>query len=149
MDEVVRRAVTEDCAELCRLEAIARHGLIEMRGGRLALQEFPPVENWATLIADPAHLVLVGTLDDAVVAMLVMRFSKETQRGIISHVYVEVEGRGLGLGDGMIEVAVAEVSASGLAGIEGFALPGDRETKNLFERAGITARKLVVYRALR
>ena len=35
-----------------------------------------------------------------------------------------------------------------LSGIEAVALPGDRETKNLFERAGLTARKITVYKSL-
>ena len=34
------------------------------------------------------------------------------------------------------------------AGIDGFALPGDRETKNFFERFGLTARAILVHRSL-
>jgi len=38
--------------------------------------------------------------------------------------------------------------AAGCAAIEGEALPGDRDVKNLYERAGITARLIVVSKAL-
>jgi hypothetical protein len=32
--------------------------------------------------------------------------------------------------------------------LEGTALPGDRDTKNLYERAGVVARKIVVSKPL-
>ena len=35
-----------------------------------------------------------------------------------------------------------------LRALEGEALPGDRETKNLYERAGITARLITVSKSL-
>lgn len=149
MDEIVRRATDGDGGELTRLQAIARAGIVGVRGGDLRLQECPVVEDWAALLADPSTVVLVGCIDDVVVAYLVMRLSTDRDRGIVTHVYVEVEARELGLGDTMIEHAVAAVIDAGLGGIESTALPGDRETKNLFERAGITARKLTVYRSLR
>ena len=62
--------------------------------------------------------------------------------------YVEQEARELGLGDTMVEHAIATVREAGLEGIESVALPGDRETKNLFERAGLTARLITVYKTL-
>lgn len=148
MDEVVRRASADDCAELQRLELLARDGLHDVRGGALRLQECAPVDSWSDLVTDPDRVVLVGTLDDHPVAFLVMHMSAAKNRGLISHVYVEVEGRELGLGDNLVEQAVDAVRVRGLSGIEAVALPGDRDTKNLFERAGLTARKLTVYKSL-
>ncbi len=148
MDEVVRCAAASDTGELSRLEELARNGVRDVRGGALRLQECPPVSDWAALIANPDALVLVGSLDGATVAFLVMRLKRDKNRGFISHVYVEVEGRELGLGDVFIERAISAVRAAGLSGIEAVALPGDRDTKNLFERAGLTARKLIVYKSL-
>ncbi len=149
VDEVVRRAQVEDCPDLLRLEAIARDGIREVRGGALRLQECATVGDWGARITDPHWLVLIGSLDGVIVASLAMRLSAEADRGLISHVYVEVEGRELGLGDMLVEQAISAVLAAGLSGIEAVALPGDRETKNLFERAGLTARKLTVYKSLR
>ncbi len=148
MEEIVRRAELGDCSELVRLETLARDGIRGVRGGDLRLQECPTVGDWSSRTDDPNHVVLVGTLDDVVVAMLAMFLSREKDRGLISHVYVEAEGRELGLGDTMVEHAIAAVRAAELSGIEAVALPGDRETKNLFERAGLTARRLTVYKAL-
>jgi len=149
MDEVVRRATSNDVSELSRLEALARDGLREVRGGALRLQECPPVGDWTSVLVDPTRVVLVGSLDGAIVAYLVMLLSPSKNRLLISHVYVEVEGRELGLGDSMVEQAIAVALDADLGGIEAVALPGDRETKNMFERAGLTARKLTVYKSLR
>lgn len=148
VDEIVRRAELGDHSELVRLETLARDGIRGVRGGDLRLQECPTIGDWSSRIGDPSHVVLVGTLDDVVVAMLAMYLSTEKDRGLISHVYVEAEGRELGLGDTMVEHAIAAVRGAGLNGIEAVALPGDRETKNLFERAGLTARRLTVYKSL-
>ena len=51
------------------------------------------------------------------------------------------------LGDHMLPragEAIARLRERGATAVESWALPGDRDTKNLFERAGVTARKLVV-----
>ena len=37
--------------------------------------------------------------------------------------------------------------ATGCIGIESMALPGDRDTKNFFEAAGLIARAIVVHRS--
>jgi GNAT superfamily N-acetyltransferase len=148
MDPVVRPADLVDADALHDLQASARAALIGVRGGALRLEECPVVHDWPAQVRDPATVVLVGTLDDAVLGYLVLRLANERNRGIVTHVFVEEGARELGLGDLMIEHATAAVRAAGLAGIEGTALPGDRETKNLFERAGITARKITVYKSL-
>ena len=56
--------------------------------------------------------------------------------------------RELGLGDALLETLVKFAVTRGCTAVEGSALPGDRLTKNLYERAGITARKITVWRSL-
>lgn len=148
MDPVVRAATTDDCTELARLEHDARAALVDVRGGNLRLQECRPIDDWPAQINDPAVVVLVGTLDNVVLAFTVMQMSATRDRGVVTHTFVDAGARELGLGDTMIEHAIAAVRTAGLAGIEGTALPGDRDTKNLFERAGITARSITVYKRL-
>ncbi len=148
IDPIVRVAVVFDCAELARLESLARGGIADVRGGALRLQECQQVDDWAALVDDPDSRVFVGEIDAVVVAYAVLRLDAQRDRGIISHAYVEIEARELGFGDTMIEFAIAAVRGAGLTGIEATALPGDRDTKNLFERAGLTARKLTVYKSL-
>ncbi len=148
MDPVVRRATATDAADLELLQDLARHGLEPVRGGALRLAECAPVTDWLALNSDPQRAIFVGTLDDAVVSYMVVELSPEKHRGLITHAFVETEARELGLGDAMLEMAIAVVRKAGLAGIEAVALPGDRETKNMYERAGLTARKLTVYKSL-
>ena len=148
MDPVVRRATLNDTTDLARLQHLARQGIEDVRGGALRLAECPVVTDWNTLINDPHTVVVVGTLDESVMRYAVMQLSAEKNRGLITHAYVEAEARELGLGDTMVEHFIAAVRTAGLDGIEAVALPGDRETKNMFERAGLTARKLTVYKAL-
>ena len=79
---------------------------------------------------------------------MVLRFAADRDRGIVTHAFVEADARELGFGDAMLQVAIEACRSRGLAGIEAVALPGDRDTKNMYERAGMTARKLTVYKSL-
>jgi len=148
MDPVVRPACAEDVEALNRLQGMARTALIDARGGQLRLRECEEIVDWTGLLADAGSVVLVGTLLDVVLGYMVLVLRPDTDRGVITHAFVEHDARELGLGDTMVEHAIAHVSQAGLSGIEGTALPGDRETKNLFERAGLTARKITVYKSL-
>jgi hypothetical protein len=57
---------------------------------------------------------------------------------------VAPEAREVGFGDVLLAEAIGAIRSSGGVCIESFALPGDRDTKNLYERAGVTARKIIV-----
>ena len=48
----------------------------------------------------------------------------------------------------MMELMVSAARQAGAEGIDSLALPGDRATKNFFERFGLTARAIVVHRSL-
>lgn len=148
MDPVVRLATADDIEELGWLQDRARSALVGVRGGELRLRECHAITDWRAVLADPGTAVYVGTLDAAVLGYLVVQFRGEVDRGVITVAFVEEGARELGLGDTMVEHAIADVRSHGLTGIEAVALPGDRETKNLYERAGLTARKITVYKAL-
>lgn len=143
MHESVRRAVPADAAPLMALEDAARAHLFYQRGGPAVLAEQPATGDWETAIADDQRSVFVATLDDVVFGYLELRFPA-SGAAIVHQVYVDPEARELGLGDWLIEAALDAARAHGCRVFEGFALPGDRDTKNLFERAGITARKIIV-----
>ena len=148
MDPVVRPATAADIEALNRLQDIARFGLTDARGGALRLRECPVITDWSQLFTDGLTRVLVGTLLDVVLGYMVLLIRPDIDRGVITHAFVEEGARELGLGDTMVEHAIAHVIEAQLSGIEAVALPGDRETKNLFERAGLTARKITVYKSL-
>jgi ribosomal protein S18 acetylase RimI-like enzyme len=88
----------------------------------------------------------VGLYDDVVLGYLELEVRGSI--GAVVQVYVHPEARELGLGDEMLRAATVAARAAGCAVLEGTALPGDRDTKNLYERAGVVARKIVLSKRL-
>jgi GNAT superfamily N-acetyltransferase len=66
----------------------------------------------------------------------------------IDQVYVAVEARELGFGDALVAAAMDWAREQGAELIEAETLPGDRNLKNLYERAGVTARLITVSKRL-
>ncbi|MCU1396827.1 MAG: hypothetical protein JWM34_5255 [Ilumatobacteraceae bacterium] len=148
MEPVVRLATADDIEALDWLQGLARDGLRDVRGGALLLEESEIITDWPAVLSATDRVVFVGMLLGVVLSYMVVALRPDVDRGIIVHAFVEEGARELGLGDTMVEHAIDAIRAADLHGIEGTALPGDRDTKNLFERAGITARKITVYKAL-
>ena len=141
-----RRARTRSCAT----------ELVAMKGGAL----------WSAreAHADPrgcAHrararrddaLVLVGTIDDTVIGLRRGRGSSACTTGatlgVITDLFVEPGARGVGVGEALVGVLVAFCEEHGCIGIDAFALPGHRATKNFFEEPGFTARAIVMHHRL-
>ena len=144
-------------AELARVAELARELREELRaerGGAL----------WATREARPEPLdqavgelskrddalVVVGTTEDVVVGYGIARWEvlrDGTRLGVIDEIYVEPEARGVGVGEMVVERLVAFCTDAGCLGVDATALPGHRQAKNFFERAGFSARSLVMHRA--
>jgi len=143
----VRPAAAADVAQLAELEARARAALADVRGGAQVLAEEPAVGDWAQLLGRSDREVLVASIDDVVVGYLELHHHPGAAARI-RQVFVEPGAREVGFGDDLVAAALASVAARGATAVESWALPGDRETKNLFERAGLTARKLVVAKRL-
>ena len=148
MDPVVRLGTADDIPALEWLQDHARTALVDVRGGNLRLAECAPVTDWAALFADPNAVVLVGELAGVVLGFLIVLLRSDIDRALVTYAFVEEGARELGLGDTMVERAIEIAQHHGVSGIEAVALPGDRETKNLYERAGLTARKITVYKSL-
>jgi GNAT superfamily N-acetyltransferase len=153
IDPVVRRAGGTDAVELGMLEQEARAALVGTRGGDRWLEEHPAIgDRWAQVTA--SHAVFVALLDGGnsddrpavPVGYLVLAVDGDVAR--IDQVYVTPGAREVGFGDTLLEAATEAARSAGAAVLEGEALPGDRETKNLYERAGITARLITVSRRL-
>ncbi len=146
VDPTVRLASEGEIDQLELLEAEARAALILQRGGVRWLETHRArrTDDWAAAIA--AGDVHVAELDRVVVGYLVSDTAGEVAR--IDEVYVSPGAREVGFGDALIEVVIEAARAAGCRAIEGEALPGDRETKNLYERAGITARLIIVAKTL-
>jgi GNAT superfamily N-acetyltransferase len=153
--EASRRA-TE--ADLPRLADLAREAVDEQRDARggavWSVREARPVPAEASFRDDlsaPDRLVLVGTIDDAVVGYAVAHteaLRDGSLLGVISDVFVEAGAREVGLGEVLVDEVVDWCRERGCRGIDALALPGNRETKNFFESFGFTARAITVHRAL-
>lgn len=156
IDPVVRRARRSDAAALAELEAEARDQVATSRGGARWLDEHPAIgEGWPDAVE--THGVFVATIptDDVVgesapiVGYLVAELRHEVVAlVVVDQVFVHPDARELGFGDELLAAAVDYGRRAGAALIEANTLPGDREIKNLYERAGITARLITVSKAL-
>jgi ribosomal protein S18 acetylase RimI-like enzyme len=139
IDPDVRPAAPADADQLWFLEAEARQLLHGQRGGERWLETHPErAEAWAAAID---HTV-VAHIDEVVVGYLVTSIAGEL--ATIDEVYVTPEAREVGFGDALLAAAMERARAAGATLLEGEALPGDRDTKNLYERAEIKARLITV-----
>jgi GNAT superfamily N-acetyltransferase len=153
--EHARPATPDDLEVVAALARLAVEELREQRGGpvwsRREARAEPFEEALAGSIADPAHLVLVATIDDVVVGYAVARLEQlrdERPLAVIDDLYVEPDARGIGLGEGLMDGLLSWAREQGCTGIDAFTLPGNRETKNFFESFGLKARAILVHRDL-
>lgn len=141
------RPVTEhDVDECVSLDERARRGLVDQRGGEAWLIEHLPLRS-AGRWWDRA---VVAEIDGVIVGFLVGRRADDA-RGrvfVVDRVYVVDEARELGCGDDLLAAAMTLAADEGCVALEATALPGDRDTKNLYERAGVTARSITVSKRL-
>ena len=146
IDPLVRSATAGDHDQLRELEREARAALVGQRGGDRWLVEHPEVgDAWAARCASAD--VFVGYIDDVVIAYIVAELGSDAIVRI-DQVWVTPEARELGFGDELLATAIESARERGAIAVEGQALPGDRHTKNLYERAGIVARLITTFRRL-
>jgi GNAT superfamily N-acetyltransferase len=146
IDPLVRPARPGDGDQLRDLELEARGSLVDQRGGDRWLAEHPQVgAGWVdrSVAAD----VLVAHIDEVVVGYLVAELGDDLIVRI-DQVWVTPDARELGFGDELLATAIARAVDRGAIAVEGESLPGDRHTKNLYERAGIVARLITTFRWL-
>ena len=89
--------------------------------------------------------VLVAHIGEVVVGYLVGLLSDD-RIICVDQVWVTPLARENGFGDALLEVLIERAKADGAVAVQGESLPGDRHTKNLYERAGIVARLITTYR---
>ena len=150
--EGARPATSEDVPRIAELVAAAVAELTPMKGGVVwAAREasWPPHEaRLLEALADPARLVLAGTIDDAVIGYAVTHVEDlrdGSRLGVIDDLFVEEGARGVGVGEAMMQSVLAWLDAQGCAGADAMALPGHRAAKNFFEGSGFTARQIVMH----
>jgi len=141
IDPDVRPASPSDAGQLAWLETEARAWLTDQRGGDRWLATHPArAEHWPDVIdSSVVHVAHIGAV---VVGYLVL--VTEGVVAIVDDVYVSPQARELGFGDALLDAGIASSRELGCSLLEGASLPGDRNSKNLYERAGIKARLITV-----
>ena len=162
--------------EAARQDALARRGgpllLLDAgapTGGMHATAA--ALDRW--IAAGDDRVLLAGTFDDVVVGVGAAHVRARTEArgpdgpasvtdtagvagptrqpglmGVVDCCYVEAAARRVGVGGALASALVAWLTERGCAGVDVLALPGDRETKQLFESEGFSARLLVLHRPL-
>lgn len=138
----------DDIAQLVILESAARAALDGQRGGERWLVEHPEIgDEWRRRCSQQGADVVVSHIGAVLVGYLVADLGEDAIVRV-DQVWVAPEARENGFGDSMLELAIERARERGATAVEGQALPGDRHTKNLYERAGIVARLITTYRDL-
>ncbi len=154
--EGCRPATEDDLPRLAELARLAIAELLPMKGGdvfvaREARGE-PLDESFKRALADPDTRVVCGTIDQAVIGYAVVHLDdlRDGGRiGVVDDIFVEPEAREVGVGEAMLDDVVTWCREADCVGIDSYALPGNRSTKNFFETFGFTARVIVVHKWLR
>lgn len=126
--------------------------MVDLRGGPLFLareaRPEPVHEGLAAELADDAHALFAGTIDDVIIGYAAVRAEQLRTGdvlGVLTDLYVEPEARAVGVGEELMAAALEWCSERGATAVDAYALPGDRDTKNFFEMSGFTARLLLMH----
>jgi len=154
--EDCRPATEDDLPRLAELARLAIAELTPMKGGDVwadrEARGDPLDDNLKVALAEPDTRVLCGTIDGAVIGFAVVRIEplRDGGRlGVLEDIFGEPEAREVGVGEALVDDVIEWCRARDCIGIDSFALPGNRETKNFFETFGFTARMLVVHKRFR
>jgi GNAT superfamily N-acetyltransferase len=148
LTRVADPADADDIAQLRLLEIEARRALVDQRGGERWLIEHPEIgDRWVERCRDDSVDVVVAHIGDVVVGYLVAVLGDDHVVRV-DQVWVTPSARENGFGDALLDLAIERARRRGATAVEGQSLPGDRHTKNLYERAGIVARLITTYREL-
>ena len=138
----IRPAESPDSLSISALE---RRCVVEsesFRGSAQLLSAAPLIgEQLGSLLDDANHFVLIVESAGEICGFAHMECTDSV--AMVRRVYVGDNARDLGAGASLIDELRAQARLQGCTRIDAYALPGDRLTKNLFERAGMKARLLI------
>ena len=138
----VRSANAQDAPAIADLEQQCVQESESFRGSALLLAEVPFIGlHYDQFLNDARHHVLVIESPNGVCGFADMEISGSL--AMVRRVYVDHSARELGAGATLIDELRSRARSNGCVRIDAYALPGDRLTKNLFERAGMKARLLI------
>lgn len=154
MTATTRPAAVEDIPLLSELMVEAVAELRSHRGGEVfevSLHEGREhVEILRESIESADTMVWCGLWDSALVGYAIATHRTDGEPVVLlREIYTTPEARDVGVGEALVEAAIAWAIANEAQAIDAQTLPGARQSKNLFERFGLTARLITVRRDLR
>src|SRR5579875_1727673 len=146
--EAARLATRDDVDRLAELWDAADAELGVQRGGERLIGSIARPLPDHLLGAGPDRLVAVGTIDGYVVGFAYASVDRRPRLpvALVEVIFVEGGARGVGLGEALMGAVLRWAGERGCGGIDGYALPGNRAAKALFEAHGFSARLLVMHR---
>lgn len=151
--EAARAPREDEIARVAELHRLAVATATPERGGAVfSTRETAgePIEEWLRERSTRGG-VWAGTIDEAVVGYSVAAV-EELRGGLklarIEALFVEEGARGVGVGAAMMAAILEWAEQNDCAGVDAWALPGDRHTKNFFEASGFSARLLTMHHKL-
>lgn len=148
--EAARAPREDELPRLAELHRLAVGATLPERGGEVfAARETAgePLEEWLRERVSGGG-VWAGTIDDTVVgyaAALIEEARNGVRLARIEALFVEEGARGVGVGAAMIAAILEWAVVNKCTGVDAWALPGDRNTKNFFEGSGFSARLLTMH----
>ena len=151
--ESARPATLADRPRLVVLADDERSLAIPRRGGDLwSRRESRPTPVGEALDRSFSHdFVVAGTILDYVVGFGIGRVEvlrDGSRLGVVDDLFVEEPARSVGVGEVIMNLLVEWFRSQECFGVDALALPGDRATKNFFERFGMKARLLTAHSPL-
>ena len=138
----VRKAHAQDSSAVSALEQQCVREAKGFRGSAQLLVEAPFIGNdLDKVLSNAGHLVLVIESSGEICGFADMEICDSV--AMVRRVYISEGARELGAGATLISELRVQARTLGCTRIDAYALPGDRLTKNLFERAGMKARLLI------
>jgi GNAT superfamily N-acetyltransferase len=154
MTATTRPAVEEDIAMLCELMDEAVVELRSHRGGEVFEASLHAGRTHRQILEDALEnvdtMVWCGLWESALVGYSIATIDAgDDPVVVLREIYTTTEARDVGVGEALVEAAIAWAIANEAHAIDAQTLPGARQSKNLFERFGLTARLITVRRELR
>jgi len=149
-DAAARHAAVGDLALLRHLAEQSKIDRLTERGGEVLerLDPRPAIDEGR--LADDDVLLALGLYAD--VAFGYAHASVDEVDGMrivrLYDVFVEPDARGVGVGEALLTFVFEWARKQRSSAIDSIVLPGNREGKNFFERFGLVARAIHVYRSL-
>lgn len=154
--EGCRLADASDVGRISEMARALREEIADVRGGPLWAQREgsaePLEEHYERLLKRDDARVVVGTIDGVVIGFgvgVLDRLHSGDTLGVMTDLYVEPGAREIGVGEEIANTLLAWFEESDCIGVDAWALPGHRMTKNFFEDHGFVSRGIVVHRNLR